>query len=249
MYPWTVLCCDTWWNLTFQLYAQTFIFSLFKIYVNKKDTREYCNWHGDHVSLWRALQFGFISLKYLMSNMRHEEEAVEMQSWLFVGFLCFWSRYMCLKNPKCVFLWYLNTLKQQESPPAWTQEAYRPPRIKYSICYLRWGTSPTGVPSRPGLMGGALGGVSPSRGIPQPGPDRGYSPPGQTGGTRGGNPPSWTWPGYSPPTGVDRLKTLPSLILRIRSVNITATFIVLFDLNQICFRSLSGAFGKTNECE
>ena len=24
---------------------------------------------------------------------------------------------------------------KQENPPAWTQEAYRPQRIKYSICY------------------------------------------------------------------------------------------------------------------
>ena len=31
---------------------------------------------------------------------------------------------------------------QQESPPVWMQEAYRPRHIKYSICFLRWGTLP-----------------------------------------------------------------------------------------------------------
>ena len=30
------------------------------------------------------------------------------------------------------------SLKQQESPPAWTQESYRPHRIKYSICCPIW---------------------------------------------------------------------------------------------------------------
>ena len=38
------------------------------------------------------------------------------------------------------------TVKQcskQESPPAWTQEAYRPQRIKYSISFPRWGTLPS----------------------------------------------------------------------------------------------------------
>ena len=27
----------------------------------------------------------------------------------------------------------------QESPPAWTQEAYRPPRSKYTLCCSSWG--------------------------------------------------------------------------------------------------------------
>ena len=49
----------------------------------------------------------------------------------------------------------------QESPPAWTQEAYRPPRTKYSLCWCvcvggAGGTPSThggGYPSRPGQGG------------------------------------------------------------------------------------------------
>ena len=170
-----------------------------------------------------------------------------------------------------------------ESPPAWTQEAYRPQRIKYSICYPRWGTSPrpgltgggyprwgtpsqvwwgwglpevgyplgrgtpsqvrqgvpkvgypparsdggvpevgyplAGVPPSQVWWGGTWGGVPPGRGTPQPGltggvPKVGYPPAG----------PGWGTPHLDlarvspPPQGVDRLKTLPSLILRMRSV-------------------------------
>ena len=34
-------------------------------------------------------------------------------------------------------------ITQQDSPPAWTQEAYRPPRGKHMLCYPRWGGVPT----------------------------------------------------------------------------------------------------------
>ena len=71
-------------------------------------------------------------------------------------------------------------------------------------------------------QGGTLGGCPPGWGTPHP----------DLGGTPGGHllagvPPILTWgypgwvsPGWGtpPPTGVDRLKTLPSLILRMRSV-------------------------------
>ena len=57
---------------------------------------------------------------------------------------------------------------QQESPPAWTQEAYRPPCSEYSFC------CPTRVPPR---------------GVPDPG-----TPPGGSGYPPGGG----TWPGYPP---------------------------------------------------
>ena len=145
---------------------------------------------------------------------------------------------------------------QQESPPAWTQEAYRPHRIKYSICYLRWGTPRQGYP-RPSLMGG--GGYPrwgtlppPSRGtpgqvwwgVPEVGypfaevPHQGtthWGTPARPNGGGGfpsclppgkgtpwlGIPPSGPGRG-TPPTGVDRLKTLPSLILRMPSVITTA---------------------------
>ena len=56
---------------------------------------------------------------------------------------------------------------KQERPPAWTQEAYRLRRIKYSICYPKWGALPQqGYPAQPGLMGGTWGGVPPGWGTP-----------------------------------------------------------------------------------
>ena len=112
---------------------------------------------------------------------------------------------------------------KQESPPSWTQEVYRPRRIKYySVGY-----PPVGVPPQPGLTRGG----TPYWGTPL----LGYLSPGQVwpGGTRGGvrvpplarvppgqvppsqgtphwgtppwldlgqvPPPSWTWLGYPPP--------------------------------------------------
>ena len=56
----------------------------------------------------------------------------------------------------------------QESPPAWTQEAYRPPCSEYSFCCPNWVPSP---PSWPGWGGTLPGGTLP--GYPHPGP-RGY---------------------------------------------------------------------------
>ena len=44
--------------------------------------------------------------------------------------------------------------QKQESPPAWTQEAYRPPCSKHSLCCPNWvtwpGLPPTRVPPLPG---------------------------------------------------------------------------------------------------
>ena len=53
---------------------------------------------------------------------------------------------------------------RQESPPAWTQEAYRPLCSKYSLCCPNWVSPPARVP--------------PSQGTPQPGypPWPGYPP-------------------------------------------------------------------------
>ena len=121
-------------------------------------------------------------------------------------------------------------LKKQESPPAWTQEAYRPWRIKYSICYMRWGTPPGRGTPQPDLMGGTLGGVSPA-GVPpsQVQWGRGYlrrvpllARSDRGGGTQGGVPPSrgspqlvvpplsrsdWggTWGGIPPGRGTPQL--------------------------------------------
>ena len=94
-------------------------------------------------------------------------------------------------------------IQVQESPPAWTQEAYRPLRIKYY-----WGgvpPPPIGVPpARPdwggglpevgypqsGPMGGTQGGVPPHQGTPPARSDRGW------GYLRWGTPHRGTpWPG------------------------------------------------------
>ena len=75
------------------------------------------------------------------------------------------------------------TLRKQESPPAWTQEAYRPPRSKYTLCCCSWGVPP----SWPGtwIEGGfppillTRGGVShpvDSRGNPPSWPEMGVPP-------------------------------------------------------------------------
>ena len=85
------------------------------------------------------------------------------------------------------------TIPKQESPPAWTQEAYRPRRIKYSICYLRWGTPLAGgVPPGQVSWEGTRGGIPPPVGVPP-----GYV---WWRGTRGevplaGHPPSQVWQG------------------------------------------------------
>ena len=84
------------------------------------------------------------------------------------------------------------TKNKQESPPAWTQEAYRPQRIKYSICC-------------PILEGGYLplpGGIY--LGVPPPPPvlawPGGGTYLGQEGGTYLGVPPILTWLGGEVPT-------------------------------------------------
>ena len=66
---------------------------------------------------------------------------------------------------------------QQESPPAWTQEAYRPPCSEYSFC------CPTRVPPRGGYLTQVppWGVRVPPGGVPDP-----------------GTPPGGTWPGYPP---------------------------------------------------
>ena len=113
-------------------------------------------------------------------------------------------------------------------PPAGVPPCQVPPWPGLMGGYLRWGTplarSDRGVPKV---------GYPPARsdwGVPEvgnPPPLLGYLPPSGYPHLRGypplgypphwGTPPGWTWLGY-PPLGVDRLKTLPSLVLRTRSV-------------------------------
>ena len=104
---------------------------------------------------------------------------------------------------------------EQESPPAWTQEAYRPPCSEYSFCCPNWVPPPAGYPpSWPG-QGGTLPGYPPAGyplavyplvGYPPAGyrvppsrvpPWAGY-PPGRV-PPLAGYPPGWTWQGTQPP--------------------------------------------------
>ena len=173
------------------------------------------------------------------------------------GMLCFccWSKILQIHN-------------QQESPPAWTQEAYRPPRSKCSLCWGWGGTQSQvggypsqvqgGVPhprsgggvTRPRSRGGTLsqvwGGVQSQMIIqtwlggthpdlvggypgypPQPDvgwgtppwPDLGWGTPQPDLGWD--TPPRPDWGTPPPRCGLtNKLKTVPSPILRMRAVNI-----------------------------
>ena len=112
--------------------------------------------------------------------------------------------------------------KIQESPPAWTQEAYHPPCSEYSFC------CPIRVPPRGGTWPGYPRGEVPDRGTPRGGPDlgtpqggyltwvppRGVRDPGYLtwvppGGTWPGYPQGGNWPGYPRGRGVPDPGTPP----------------------------------------
>ena len=84
--------------------------------------------------------------------------------------------------------------RKQESPPAWTQEAYRPPCSKYSLCCPKWVPPLAGYPLArvPPWARVPSWGVPPGQGTPpaRVPPQSGY-PPGQ------GTPPAG--PGRVPP--------------------------------------------------
>ena len=100
-----------------------------------------------------------------------------------------------------IWFWFFsNSYRKQESPPAWTQEAYRQRRINYYSVgyppparsdggYPRWGTPLPGYPPARSDGGYPRWGT-PHQGTPQPGP---------MGGTQGGVPPCRIWLGYPPP--------------------------------------------------
>ena len=98
---------------------------------------------------------------------------------------------------------------KQESPPAWTQEAYRPPCIEYSFCCPTWVPPP-----HPDLAGGVPWSGTPWAGYPPiltwPGgvPDQG-TPPGQA-TPQAGYPPILTWPGGVPDQGTPCQGTPPT---------------------------------------
>ena len=100
-------------------------------------------------------------------------------------------------------------INKQESPPAWTQEAYRPPCSKYSLCCPNWVPPQAGYPPGQGTplarvpprAGYPLGRVPPAR-VPPRGYPPARVPPGQ-GTPRQGTPPARVPPqldlaGYPP---------------------------------------------------
>ena len=92
----------------------------------------------------------------------------------------------------------------QDSPPAWTQEAYRPPRSEYSFCCPNWGWGVPHPRSRSWWGGGGYpipgqGGTPSLPGVPH----LGFPCPDLTGGVPqpGVPPPSWpgrVWGGGTP---------------------------------------------------
>ena len=88
---------------------------------------------------------------------------------------------------------------KQESPPAWTQEAYRPPCSDYSFCCHNWVPSP---PTPSWLQGGYPTWIPPPAGYPLAGYPPGWTtptplsrvplPPGKV------PLPGWTWQGTPP---------------------------------------------------
>ena len=113
-----------------------------------------------------------------------------------------------------------NDRLRQESPPAWTQEAYRPPCSEYSFCCPTWvpprggtrtppGGVPSQVPPRGGTQtpqGGTQSGTPPGgKGYWSGTPPGGYPDP--LGGTQSGTPPGGypvrypPWGGYPDPPG------------------------------------------------
>ena len=80
---------------------------------------------------------------------------------------------------------------KQDSPPAWTQEAYRPPHSKCSLCWSIGGGYPEYPPQTwDGVPPQTWDGVT-------PGPEMGYPPT----LTWDGVPPTLTWDGVPPLPG------------------------------------------------
>ena len=113
---------------------------------------------------------------------------VQILSWVSWSFsLSLWIHYF--ESKVHIYTTLVAKRYRQESPPAWTQEPYRPRRIKYSICFPKWGypnsPPPAGGTPRPGLTGGYLRwGTPPGRGYPPTRSDSGapevrYPPPPQ----------------------------------------------------------------------
>ena len=86
-------------------------------------------------------------------------------------------------------LW--RTTFKQESPPAWTQEAYRPPCSKYFLCCAILADPPPAGPDPP---------LPPQLDLTHPSPQLDLTPP-PPAGPDPPLPPGWTWP--TPPPRLD----------------------------------------------
>ena len=130
-----------------------------------------------------------------------------------------WDKEVCSLIVLHPVVHWWNSPTKQESPPAWTQEAYRPPCSEYSFCcptrvpppgggtwpgYPPRGVPDPGTPPRGGTWlgyppGGYLTRVHPPWGVPDPGTPLGVPDPGPPGGVPDpGTPPS---PGGVPDPG------------------------------------------------
>ena len=138
-----------------------------------------CHWDikGDTINIIRNrnfCQFDQCSLNHQMStlNQRNVKHLfIQFHSGLLMYSRSDWKTVSKLLADK----WVFHKNIQKESPPAWTQEAYHPPR-SHSKCLLFGGGGTMGTP--PG----------PEMGYP-PRPQMGYPPP----DLRWGNPPDLRW--------------------------------------------------------
>ena len=136
-----------------------------------------------------------------------------------VKIVLFCIEFFAIKKKLAMFLMLASKafFKKQESPPAWMQEAYRPPCSKYYLCCPTWvppsqGIPPARVPPQPGYppgQGTPLPGYPPGQGTPPARVPPARVPPSQ-GTPRPGYPP---WPGYPPSQGTPLARVPPWLDL------------------------------------
>ena len=163
----------------------------------------------------------------LFNNLhRWDINAIQILLWIdFHWVNCFWLRFVISRLRRFILFILFKTRRdnfdvcwkedkdymRQESPPAWTQEAYRPPRSKYTLCCSCWGggvpwagTPPSGGVPRAGApcWGVTLGRCPLLGGYPRQAPLLLGGTPGRhplPGGTPGGCPLPGPWMGYPPP--------------------------------------------------
>ena len=146
----------------------------------------------DSVVAGRVITFFHWNLHFLSSQINPHR----------LQFFSRWNRSIRKYTFFMLNFYYSKAIGEQESPPAWTQEAYRPPCSEYS-CPVRGGYltgyPPGGYPDPPGGVPGPLprGYPDPPGGVPGPPwvPDR-VPPRGGLGTPQGGyltGPPTASW--------------------------------------------------------